>query len=290
MPIAGRTGRQTVIVRAMPTLISAARSLLLLTLFTLPGLAAAQYAPYAPPPGNPPPPPPSYPPPPPGYPPGYGPPPQASPPPGYGASPAPAYKEVQQTTSSSRLQLSGFAGWVTSSDVYMSGGYLRIDSTTSYGAEVAFKTGPGSKVALKWVYYKPNVQFITQSYSYSSSNTFGVSNNYFLIQGEKGFRRGKVEPFFGGSLGGVWYAPDSFKMGNQTYSVGDSWYFAFGLAGGVKVFVADKVALRLGIEMLAPIYFSGGSLYAGTGGSGMVVSGGIPTISGNFTAGLTFSP
>jgi hypothetical protein len=65
---------------------------------------------------------------------------------------------------------------------------------------------------------------------------------------------------------------------------------AFGIAAGVKVFVADKVALRLGIEMLAPLYFSGGAFYAGTGGAGMAVTGGIPTVSGNFTAGLTFAP
>jgi hypothetical protein len=65
---------------------------------------------------------------------------------------------------------------------------------------------------------------------------------------------------------------------------------AFGLAGGVKVFVSEKVALRLGIEMLAPVYFAGTSAYVGTGGAGVAVTGGIPTVSGNFTAGLTFVP
>jgi hypothetical protein len=257
----------------------------LLAVLALPGLALAQYAPYAPPPGSPPPPPtsnpppPSYPPPPPGYPPGYGPPPTTM-----------APQQAPAPQSASRIQLSGFAGWVTSSDVYSGYGYLRIDPTASYGAEIAFAGGPGTKLALKWVYYKPTVQFISQYYGYSNSDKFGVSTNYFLIQGEKGYRRGKVEPFFGGSLGAVVYTPEAFKMGLQSYNPGDSWYMAFGIAGGVKVFVAEKVALRLGIEMLAPLYFSGGYFYAGTGGSGMAVSGGIPTVSGNFTAGLTFAP
>jgi opacity protein-like surface antigen len=261
-----------------------ARSLLpLLAILALPGLALAQYAPYAPPPTAPPPPPPppGYPPPPPGYPPGYGGPPPAT----YSPQSQQAY-----TQSSSKLQLSAFAGWITSSDVYTSGGYLRIDSTTSYGAEVAFGGGPGTKLALKWVYYKPNVQFVSQSYSYSNSNTFAVGTNYFLVQGEKGYRRGKLEPFFGGSFGTVWYAPESFKIGVTSYNPNDSWFFAFGIAAGAKIFVSDKVALRLGIEMLAPLYFSGGAFYAGTGGSGLAVTGGIPTISGNFTAGLTFAP
>jgi opacity protein-like surface antigen len=254
----------------------------LLAVLALPGLALAQYAPYAPPPAAPPPPPPpAYPPPPPGYPPGYGPPP---------AHYSPQQQQVPVQQSGGRIQLSGFAGWVTSSNINSGAGYLRIDPTISYGAEVAFAGGPGTKLALRWIYYRPEVQFISQSYSYSSSNVFNVGTNYFLIAGEKGYRRGKVEPFFGGSFGGVWYSPDSFKLGAQSYNPSDSWYFAFGLGAGVKVFVADKVALRLGIEMLAPLYFSGGYFYAGTGGSGMGVSAGIPTVSGNFTAGLTFSP
>jgi len=267
------------ILRAMsPSTIAARRPLLLLALLAVPGLALAQYAPYAPPPTPAPAPPPNYPPPPPGYPPGYGPP--------------PTYTQPQQVQmqSGGKLQLSAFAGWVTSSDIHATGGYIRIDPTNSWGAEIAFRGVPGSKIALKWVYYKPDVKFISQSYAYSNSDVFGVSNNYFLIQGEKGFRRGKVEPFFGGSIGAVWYAPDSFKMGALTYTPSDTWYFAFGLAGGAKIFVSEKVALRLGIEMLAPVCFSGTSFYAGTGGAGMAVSGGIPTISGNFTAGLTFAP
>jgi hypothetical protein len=273
----------------MPTLPLNARRLMLLALLVLPGLAAAQYAPYAPPPGTPPapPPPPSYPPPPPGYPPGYGP--QASPPPGYGAQ-QPQQQRYEAPMQTSRLQLSGFVGWVTSSDIYSAYGKLRIDSTESYGAEVAFAGGPGAKVALRWVYYKPTVQFISQSYSYSNSSSFGVATNYFMIAGEKGYRKGKIEPFFGGSLGAVVYAPESFKMGNLSYTPGDTWYMAFGIAAGAKIFVSQKVALRLGIEMLAPIYFAGTSIYAGTGGAGMAVSGGVPTVSGNFTAGLTFSP
>jgi hypothetical protein len=270
---------------AKPTF--ARRLLPLVAILALPGLALAQYAPYAPPPtAPPPPPPPSYPPPPPGYPPGY------APPPTYGGPPPAQYSpQAQQpyTQSGGRLQLSGFAGWVTSSDVYTSIGNLRIDPTNSWGAEIAFAGGPGAKIALKWVYYKPTVHFDGYSAATTSTN-FSVDTNYFLIQGEKGYRRGKIEPFFGGSIGGVVYAPDAFKLGGVSYNPGDSWYFAFGIAAGAKIFVGDKVALRLGIEMLAPLYFSGGGFYAGTGGSGAYVSAGIPTISGNFTAGLTFAP
>jgi hypothetical protein len=59
---------------------------------------------------------------------------------------------------------------------------------------------------------------------------------------------------------------------------------------GAKIFLSEKVALRLEGRMMLPMLFSGGSFYVGTGGSGMAVSAGIPSIQGGFTAGLTFAP
>ena len=238
-----------------PSKIVVRRPLLLLALLAVPGLALAQYAPYAPPPAPPPaaPPPAAYPPPPPGYPPGYAPPPP---------TPSRSRSRCRAVASSSSVPSPAGSPAPTSTPPAATFGSTR---TNSWGAEIAFRGAPGSKIALKWVYYKPDVQFVSQSYAYSNSTTFGVDTNYFLIQGEKGFRRGKVEPFFGGSLGAVVYSPDSFKMGALSYSPSETWYFAFGLAGGAKIFVTEKVALRLGIEMLAPVYFSGASFYAGYG-------------------------
>jgi hypothetical protein len=37
------------------------------------------------------------------------------------------------------------------------------------------------------------------------------------------------------------------------------------------------------------MYFNGGSVYVGTGGSGMAVNAGIPAISGDFGVGLVFA-
>jgi hypothetical protein len=50
------------------------------------------------------------------------------------------------------------------------------------------------------------------------------------------------------------------------------------------------VALRLDARLVAPVYFSGGSFYAGSGGAALSVSGGIPFVQGCFTGGLTIAP
>jgi hypothetical protein len=41
--------------------------------------------------------------------------------------------------------------------------------------------------------------------------------------------------------------------------------------------------------MLAPVLFDGGSFYVGSGGSGVAVSGGIPTIAGDFGVALVLA-
>jgi opacity protein-like surface antigen len=206
-------------------------------------------------------------------------PPPAFPPPPGQPKPAPAQQP-------GRIELNAFGGWITSSDVDLGGGTLKIGDASSWGASIGMRTPHGTKVELKWIYFDPEVKIS----STTNSNTFHVPTNYFLIGGEKGIRRGKVEPFFGGSLGAVVYSPGSFDFRGVHYSPSTTWRMGFGLGGGLKVFVAEKFALRLGAEMLFPVYFNGGSMYVGTGGSGLAVSGGIPTVSGNFTIGVTVAP
>jgi hypothetical protein len=66
----------------------------------------------------------------------------------------------------------------------------------------------------------------------------------------------------------------------------DIWRFAFTVGGGAKIYLSDRFGLRLQGRIMAPLYFSGGGVYFGTGGSGFGVSGGIPILQGDFTAGL----
>jgi hypothetical protein len=186
-----------------------------------------------------------------------------------------------------KIELNAFGGWAVNSDIYGSGGTLQILDTSSWGASVAFRTPyGGSKVELKWLYYDPEVRYSALG-SVASSH---VTTNYFLLGGEKGIRRDRIEPFFGGSLGAVLYSPQDITLGGTRYHLSDTWRMAFGLGGGLRVYVHPKLAIRLGAEMVFPVYFNSGGVYFGTGGAGIGVSGGVPTVTGNFTVGLTFIP
>jgi hypothetical protein len=182
-----------------------------------------------------------------------------------------------------RFELSAFGGWATSSDVSGSGATLSIGDATSFGATFGLLVPRDTRVQLKWVYYEPRAQLRGPL----TSNHFNVATNYFLIEGEKGIRRDRVEPFLSGALGTVVYSPGSFDLGATHYSPSTTWRVAFGLGGGVKLFLNERFALRFAAELLAPIFFSSAGFYVGTGGSGMTASGGVPTVTGNFTLGLT---
>jgi len=187
-----------------------------------------------------------------------------------------------------RLELSGFTGWAVNSDPDTTYGSLRLSDAQSFGASIGV-AGYGPTLELKWIYFQPTVQLIGYGINVDSTK-FDADTHYFLLAGTRSIRRGVLEPFFGGGLGAVVYIPDNFSLNGVRYDADTTWRMAFQLGGGLKIFVHPKLAIRLGAELLGTIYFYGASFYTGTNGSAVGVTGGIPTVTGNFTAGLTFAP
>jgi opacity protein-like surface antigen len=267
------------------------------TLLAAPALA--QYQPVPPPPAAQPTPPPAAQPPAPAQPPppAYQPPPPAyqPPPPAYAQPPAyppaqPAYA-AQPPPPSSRVQLGAFTGWQVNGDVDGIYGKLKVEDAQSFGVSLWTTARPGTKIELLWIYSNMQAQYDSYTLTYPSSKKFGVETNYFQLGGVQSMRRGKIEPFAGGTLGAVWYAPDNIESqsGLTSYHAGDTWRFAITLGGGLNVFLSESLAIRGYARMLVPMYFNGGSMYVGTGGSGLAVNAGVPAISGDFGAALVFA-
>jgi opacity protein-like surface antigen len=190
----------------------------------------------------------------------------------------------------SRFELSAFTGWAVNSDPDTNYGRLSIGDAQSFGASLGIASGFGATLELKWIYFQPTAQLVDYSASIANSDKFDVDTHYFLIGGTKSIRSGIVEPFFGASLGAVVYLPHEFSLSGVNYDPDDTWRMAFALGGGLKLFVHPKLAIRLGAELLGTVYFYGASFYSGTNGSALGVTGGIPTVTGNFTIGLTLAP
>lgn len=203
---------------------------------------------------------------------------------------SPAASAQQMGERRGGFELSAFTGWSVNSDPDTNYGRLSLGDAQSFGASLGLNSGLGATLELKWIYFQPTAQLVDYSVSIANSDKFDVDTHYFLIGGTKSIRRGIVEPFFGASLGAVVYMPHEFSLSGVNYNPDDTWRMAFALGGGLKLFVHPRFAIRLGAELLGTIYFYGASFYAGTNGSAFGVTGGIPTVTGNFTVGLTLAP
>ncbi len=201
-------------------------------------------------------------------------------PPGY----APAQKER-------RLELTAFGGWEVSSDVTTSTGSIQIDDAPGYGVALDWALAPGQQAELLWVYSATDARLRGTIPGAQGSSSFPVDSHYLQLGGTYAVSRGTVEPFVSGSLGAALYLPGTIQLdGGGTLAPAATWRFAFTLGGGAKIWLGDRIGLRLQARLLAPVFFSGAAFYSGPGGSALTVSAGIPYVQGDFSAGLTFAP
>jgi len=194
------------------------------------------------------------------------------------------------STPGGAIDIAAFAGYAVNGDVVASGGTLRVDDAASYGASMGFALQSRTKLELSWIYSGTQAQFLSGSPAYSNSPAFNLAMHYFQAGGTVGFLDGAFRPFLSGSLGAALYLPGSVNLGSAgTFTPAATWRFAFTLGVGLEYFFSKVVGLRLDARLLAPVYFSSGSFYAGAGGSALTVSGGVPFVQGCFTGGLVVS-
>lgn len=185
-----------------------------------------------------------------------------------------------------RLELVGIAGYQVNTDVSTSGGHLSVSDEPVYGAAVGLEMVPGTWAELMWLYSEPTVR-ASGSALLNGSEPLHVATHYFQIGGIRGIQRGRVNLFGALTAGAVMFMPGSLRYANGTStSLGTTWRFAFTGGGGAMIDLSRHLAVRLDIRAAAPVYFSGGAVYAGSGGAGLTVSGGIPFWQINFLGAL----
>jgi opacity protein-like surface antigen len=185
-----------------------------------------------------------------------------------------------------RWELMGIAGYQLNTDIGTSAGHLSVSDEPVYGAAVGVEMTHETWLEFMWLYSEPTVR-ASGTPLLNSSQPLHVQTHYFQVGGTRGVQRGRVNVFGAGTLGAVLFMPGTLRYSNGTStSLGDTWRFAFTLGGGAKIDLSRHLALRLDFRVAAPVYFSGGGVYAGSGGAGLTVSGGIPLWQFNFLGAL----
>jgi hypothetical protein len=190
-----------------------------------------------------------------------------------------------------RFELAPFVGyqWVTDVSTYY--GHISTDSAPTYGGIIDFTVQPGLQAELFYLYSATQSRFNSQSPSYASSLPFDVKIHYIQLGAVKGIRLRTAEPFFGGTLGVAVFSPSNVvTTDGTTLSLSDSWRFAVTLEGGVKVWLARQIGVRLQARLMMPLYFGSVGFYGGTGGAGLGVSAGIPLVQPELSAALIIAP
>lgn len=89
----------------------------------------------------------------------------------------------------------------------------------------------------------------------------------------------KITPYGGLTAGLVNFNPDLTGVSSE-------WRFAFGLNGGVKIYLSDSFGLRGQGSLLIPIQWGSGGIFCGSGGCSVGVTGGSAILQGAVTGGL----
>jgi len=185
------------------------------------------------------------------------------------------------TSIAQTVELTPLAGYTFRSTVHITNGEARINDGFTYGG--ALTIAPSQYNAIEISYYR----YETEATAYSSYNGFvdvskDVAVNYLLIGGQRLFPvNDKVTPFTGFNIGAGW-------LGSKDDSFSTITKFSMGFDAGVKIMVSEKVGIRLQTNFIFPITSAGGSLYWGSGGSGVGLTGYIPIWSFGFNGGLIF--
>ncbi len=161
-------------------------------------------------------------------------------------------------------------------------GYLKINDNAAYGVDLSYRIRNRFNVNLQWSRQDTDMDFF--GYREIGAEDLGsVAVEYFMVSAlsDVGTANSSVVPFGGAGIGMVVATPADSRNLDAAYR------FAFTLQGGVKIWLNDRVGLRLRGAMLAPMQWGSGGLFCSSGsGCDVGVSASTTILQGEFSGGV----
>lgn len=179
-----------------------------------------------------------------------------------------------------KIELSPFGGYMFGGKMRFYEGDLKIDNNANYGLALDIEIAKDTKLELIWSQMNTTARFRPYyGYDFIDSNPFDVNVGYIQVGTIRELDYDNIRPFGGLTLGAAYFSPQ-----NTNYS--QSWKFAAGLGGGAKIWITERVGIRLQGRLLLPFFWGGAGFTVGTGGAGFTVGAGTSMVQGDFTGGL----
>jgi hypothetical protein len=168
------------------------------------------------------------------------------------------------TKKSRGIELTGLYGWQWGGTLHSDVGEVKISPSDAWGFEIDIPIPKGIQAVL--LYQRQESRLDQENDITGNHNSlFDMSVNYFQVGGIRGIHKGKIMPFGMFTLGATLFDP----VGSEYES---KWFFSINLGLGVKIYNSEKFGMRVQVNMLMPMKFSGGGVYFGTGGAGVGVT------------------
>jgi len=162
--------------------------------------------------------------------------------------------------------------------------YLKIEGSEQFGITVGVEADDYMMVDITYVHQSTDLRIRDAVISPIEKSVTDFSADWVLVGVTRYFGDGKVMPYFGGSLGGVFLTSKNVNYDIINYEIDNNTKFAFAFKGGVNIMLTEVVGIKLQGDLFFPI--SWGGVYVGGGYSGVSVSG--SSIIAGVSGGLVF--
>jgi len=197
---------------------------------------------------------------------------------------------TQSSISAQKFEITPFYGYGFNGKVVGYYGDLNLRNAGMYGLILDIGIQPGMQLELFYSRSDTRADFI--EFRGPTYQLTDVSVNYFQLGVLRQVRKMNNIVMYGvGSLGATLLSPsgEAYDETPEKYYFEDYWMFSVTLGGGAKIYLSEKIAVRLEGRLLMPITWAGGGFMVGTGGSGFYVGGGSAILQASLTAGLSIA-
>jgi hypothetical protein len=181
-----------------------------------------------------------------------------------------------------RFEITPFGGYqfLGKTSVYFQNNYGDIDIKDSevFGFSINVPVIYGAELELFYSRQDSRLNFKSGAFG-TGETLFDMSVEYFQIGALRGIRQGNILPFGVVTLGATNFNPKKAGLSSEV-----KFSFTFGL--GAKVYLSDRIGIRLQGTLLMPVQWAGGGVYFGTGGSGVSVNAGSTLVQIDVRGGL----
>jgi len=181
-----------------------------------------------------------------------------------------------------RFEASPYYGFMFAGKLNFVDGEMNIKDNPNYGIMLDFEIDRRNGLYLELSYDRLNTRATYKEYGQyqSEEDLFDMFIEYYQLGALYDKPLSKKSSAFGFFTGGV------ARFSPTTDQYGDDYRFAITAGGGVKFFITETIGIRLQGRLKMPFFFSGGTLYLGSGGTGYYMGSGTVLLQMDLTAGV----